>query len=164
MKIGIVYYSRSGNTKKVAEILQERLKQQKAEAELIEIEHVKRPGFFSAGRAALADKELPIKNTDFDLKKYDTILVGSPTWGGRPSPFIKSFFNKAENYKGKKAGVFFTSGGATEKAHTGKNIKDYLGDKGLKLIENSLPVQMRKESILDGEQNIDNFVETVMKK
>ena len=79
MKIGIIYYSRSGSTKHVAKLLEGKLKEQKADVELIEIEHEKKPSFFKAARAGMTQKELPIKNTDFDLKKYDKILVGSPT-------------------------------------------------------------------------------------
>ncbi len=46
MKIGLVYYSRTGNTKQVAKTLEDKLKV-KADVELIEIEHVKKPGFFT---------------------------------------------------------------------------------------------------------------------
>ena len=67
MKIGIVYYTWTGNTGSVAKLLEERLKEQKADVELIEIEHEKKPGFFGAGRAALAQKKMAIKNKNFDL-------------------------------------------------------------------------------------------------
>jgi len=80
MKICIIYYSRTGNTRNAAKLLEEKLKEQKADVELIEIEAVKKPGFLKAGIAAMTQKELPITNTDVDLKKYDKILVGSPTW------------------------------------------------------------------------------------
>ena len=81
MKICIIYYSRTGNTRNVAKLLEGKLKEQKADVELIEIEAVKKLGFLKAGIAAMTQKELPITNTDVDLKKYDKILVGSPTWG-----------------------------------------------------------------------------------
>ena len=164
MKIGIVYYSRTGNTKKAAQILEEKLKQEKADVDLIQVEHVKKPGFFGAGRAAMKQEELPIANTDFDLKKYDMILVGSPTWAGKASPFIKSFFNKAQNIKGKNACVFYTCGGNTEEAQTGGMLKGYLKEVGVKPKDEILSFRMKKEEILDGEQNIDSFVKTVMKK
>ncbi|MCJ7572191.1 MAG: NAD(P)H-dependent oxidoreductase, partial [Candidatus Thermoplasmatota archaeon] len=99
MKVGLVYYSRTGNTKQVAKILEEKLKGKKAEVELIEIEHVKKPSFFAAGRVSMKQLELPIKNNHFDMQKYDVIIVGTPTWAGRPSPFMKVFINKAENIK-----------------------------------------------------------------
>jgi len=165
MKIGLVYYSRTGNTKKAAKILEEKFKEKKAEVDLIEIEHVKRPGFFTAGRAAMKQKELPIKNTDFDMKKYDVIIAGSPTWGGCPSPFVKSFMNKAENIKGKKVAVFSTCGGSIDNREKfNEIIKNNLESAGIKTVDNYLALKMKKEQIVDGEQNIDNFVKTVLKK
>ena len=162
MKVGIVYYSRTGNTRKAAEILQEKLKQHKADVELVEINHVKKPGFFKAGRAAMTDMELPITNKNFDLKKYDTILVGSPTWAGRPAPYIKSFLNKAENIKGKKTGVFSTGASSPGDARTGMLINNYLGTLGVETINNTLHLKMKKEQIQQGEENIEDFVKTVM--
>lgn len=165
MKIGIVYYSRTGNTRKVAKILEEKLKEKKAEVDLIEIEHVKRPGFFSAGSAAMRQKELPIKNTDFDMKKYDILITGSPTWGGCPAPFIKSFMSKAENIKGKKVAVFSTcSGSIQNRERFNEVIKTNLESTGVKTVGNYLSLQMKKEQIVDGEQNIDSFVKSVLKK
>ncbi|MEA3458022.1 MAG: flavodoxin family protein [Candidatus Thermoplasmatota archaeon] len=164
MKICIIYYSRTGNTRNAAKLLEEKLKERKADVELVEIEAVKKPGFLKAGRAAMTQKELPIKNTDVDLKKYDKILVGSPTWAGRPAPHIRSFFNIADNYKGKRAGVFSTCSGSIEKPQTGKDIKNYLGEIGLNVIDEILSLQMKKEEIKDGEQNIDVFIKTIMSK
>jgi flavodoxin len=163
MKIGILYYSRTGNTRQAAKILEEKIKQN-AEVDLIEIEHVKKPGFFKAGGAAMKQKELPIKNTDFDMEKYDFLIVGSPIWGGNPSPFVKSFMNKAENIKGKQAAVFSTGGGSIDKREKFNGIiKNNLENVGVKTIDNYLALHMRKEQIVDGEQNIDNFIKTVMK-
>ena len=117
MKIGLVYYSRTGNTRQVAKTLEEKLKEKNAEVDLIEIEHVKRPGFFAAGKASMNQLDLPIKNNDFDMQKYDVIVVGTPTWAGRPSPFAKVFINKAENIKGKKVAVFGTGMSPIDKSN-----------------------------------------------
>jgi len=165
MKIGIVYYSRTGHTKKVAKILEEKLKEKKAQVDLIEIEHVKKPGFFAAGRAAMKQQELPIKNTSFDMKEYDFIITGSPTWGGNPSPFIKSFMDKAENVKGKRAAIFNTGMSPIDKRENLIGIiKNDLERVGMKTIDKYLALQMKKENIVDGEDNIDNFVNTILKK
>ncbi|MCX6667621.1 MAG: NAD(P)H-dependent oxidoreductase [Euryarchaeota archaeon] len=164
MKIGIVYYSRTGNTKQAAGILEEKFKEKKVEVDLIEIEHVKRPGFLTAGRSAAKQLELPIKNTDFDMKKYDVILAGSPTWGGNPSPFIKSFIDKAKNVKGKKAAIFNTGMSPIGKRENLIGIiKNNLENVGMKTIDDYLALQMKKGKIVDGEGNIDNFVKTVLK-
>ena len=162
MNIGIVYYSRSGNTKIVAEKLQEKFKENKAKVDLIEIKHDKRPGFIKAGRAGLNQMELPIINTDFNLDKYDTILVGSPTWAGKSSPYIKTFFNKVKNIKDKKAAVFFTSSGEPAKAETGIVLKEYLESIGLKPESQVLGLRTKKGEIRQGQENIDDFVKAII--
>jgi len=164
MKIGIVYYSRTGNTKKVAEILEKKFKEQKADVNLIEIEHVKRPGFFTAGRSAVKQLELPIKNTGFDLKNYDFIITGSPTWVGCPSPFIKTFINKAENVKDKNVAIFGTGISPINSREKFKEIlENSLKNVGFKTVDNFLPLRMKKGQIIEGEQNIDSFVENILK-
>jgi len=164
MKIGIVYYSRTGNTKQVAKTLEEKLKEKKAEVELIEIENVKRPGFFTAGRASSHQEELPIKNTDFNMEKYDIIIAGSPTWAGKPSPFITTFINKAENIKGKKIALFGTGMSPLHAREQFKEImKNNLEKTGLKTVDNILALQFKRGKLVDGEQNIDNFVNTILK-
>lgn len=159
MKVGIVYYSRTGNTRKVAKILEDKLKEKKAEVDLIEIEHVKKPGFFTAGRAAMKQQDLPIKNTDFDMGKYDVLLVGSPTWAGRPSPFVKIFMDKAENVKGKKVAVFGTGMSPIDKRDEFiQIIKNDLEHVGVKTVDTYLTLNFKRGQLVDGEQNIDDFV------
>ena len=164
MKIGIVYYSWTGNTRKIAQILEEKFKKEKAEVDLIEIEHVKRPGFFTAGRASMKNQELPIKNTNFDMGKYDVIITGSPTWAGKPSPFITYFMNRAENIKGKTVAVFGTGMSPIDKREQfNEIIKNSLENAGIKTVDNYLAIHFKKGQIVDGEQNIDNFVKNVIK-
>jgi flavodoxin len=164
MKIGIVYYSRTGNTRQVAKILEGKLREKNNEVDLIEIEHMKRPGFFTAGRASMKQRELPIKNSDFDMKKYDLIIAGSPTWGGRPSPFIKTFMKKAENVKPKKVAVFGTGMSPIERREQFNEImRKNLEDLGIKTIDNFLAINFKRGKIVDGEQNIDNFINSLLK-
>ena len=61
MTIGIIYYSRTGNTRHAAKLLEEKLKERNRDVKLVEIEAVKKPGFFKAGFAAFRQKELPMK-------------------------------------------------------------------------------------------------------
>ena len=164
MKIGLVYYSRTGNTRQVAKTLEENFKEKNAEVALIEIEHVKRPGFFTAGKAGTKQLELPIKNTYFDMGKYDVIVTGSPTWNGRPSPFMKSFINKARNIQGKKIALFGTGMSPLNARDRFKEImKNNLKHAGIKPFSSFLALKFRRGKLIDGEQNIDNFVNTVLK-
>lgn len=163
MKIGMVYYSRTGNTKQVVNILEQKLKEKNADFDIIEIEHVKKPGFFAAGRASMKQQELPIKNTDFDMKTYDIIIVGSPTWAGKPSPFVISFINKADNMKGKKVAVFGTGMSPINKREQFKEIiNTNLKNAGISSVEDYLLINFKGHQIADGQQNIDDFVNAVL--
>jgi flavodoxin len=165
MKIGIVYYSRTGNTRHVAKILQEKFKEKKVDVDLIEIEHVKRPGFFTAGRASSKQLDVPIKNIDFDMGKYDVIIAGSPTWAGKPSPFITTFMKKAENIQGKKVAVFGTGMSPIDKRDQFKEImKDDFEKVGIKTIDGFLTLHYRNGHLVDGQQNIDSFVTNCLEK
>lgn len=164
MRIGVIYYSRTGNTKLVAEKLREKLKNKKINVELVEIQHTKKPGFFKAGYAAIKQKELPITNIDFNIEKYDLLLIGSPIWVGKPAPFVKTFINKAENTKDKKAMVFLTCRSKPDKyVNTAKIISKYLEKLNIETTDEPLILKMKKKQILSDEQKIDKFVEKIIK-
>jgi len=165
MKIGILYYSRTGNTRKVAKTIEEKLKLEKAEVDLIEIEHEKKPGFFKAARLALAGKDIPIKNTNFNLKKYDFLITGTPTWGGRPSPYVKTYLKKSEDIKDKKGAIFITGAGDIDKNEkVFSSLKQDLDNLGMKTHDNHIILQFKKDQIINGEENIDVFLKNVMNK
>jgi len=165
MRAGIVYYSRTGNTKKVAELISKQLKKEKIDVDLIKINHAKKPNFFKAGHAAIKQKDLPMTNTNFDLKKYDMLLVGAPIWAGKPAPFIKTFMNKVEGIEGKKAAVFLTCNSAPNKyVKAVEIISRDLENIGVKTIDEFLILKMKKNKITDIEQNIDNFVKKIIGK
>ena len=165
MSIGIVYYSRTGNTRMIAELLADKLKQKDQTVDLIEIEAVKNPGFFSAGRAAMKQIEIPVKNTNMDLGKYSSLVVGSPTWAGCCPPLIKTFFSSAKNVKGKKTAMFMTGGGLPEpQGKQRQMMQQYLTENGLMVSDDFLGLQMQKGKIRQGEQSIDGFVQSFLGK
>jgi flavodoxin len=115
MKYAVVYYSRSGKTKQVAEQIAGLLK-----ADAIEIVGKKRYrgpfGFFSAGAHA-ARKKLPeIGPVQSDLSKYDAIVLGSPVWASTVAAPVRTFLHQyAEHIK--EPSFFITLGGSgAEKA------------------------------------------------
>ncbi len=115
MKPLVVYYSLTGKTKLVAQVIAEALN-----ATLLEIEE-RRPipipfVYLSGGFAALTNRGSKINPIDVDLKQYDTIFIGSPVWGSRPAPAINSFIYKT-NFEGRSIIPFFTmAGDNSEKA------------------------------------------------
>ena len=89
-KVLICYYSRSGNTKKMAYMIQK--------------------GIMDAG-VDVDTKNVKEVKVD-DLVKYDGIVIGSPTYYGFPSAEIKTLLYRSIKYHGKlqnKVGGAFSS-------------------------------------------------------
>lgn len=91
-KILVCYYSKSGNTKKMAELIAEGVKQEKVEVDLKDVEDV---------------------NSD-ELLGYDGIILGSPTYYGACAAPIKELIDESVRHHGDlngKVGGAFTSSG-----------------------------------------------------
>jgi len=109
MKSLVVYYSLTGKTKLVSQVIAETLN-----ATLLEIEE-RRPipmpfVYVSGGFAAFMNRGSKINPIDVDLKQYERIFIGSPIWAYRPAPAINSFIYKT-NFEGRSMIPFFTMGG-----------------------------------------------------
>jgi len=108
----VVYYSRTGSTRKVADYI---TKQLGADMEAI-IDMKKRSGVFGfviGGMDALMRKETEISEIKKDPSKYELVIVGSPLWAGNMPPAIRTYLNK---YKAdiKSVAFFATSGGLSQ--------------------------------------------------
>lgn len=105
----VIYYSRSGKTKKVAESIAEKLN-----ADLKEIiDNKKRSGFFGfifSGRDAMNEKLTDIKDINVKIKEYDRIIIGTPVWASRISTPVLTFIRKQKNDI-KNYSMFYTQGG-----------------------------------------------------
>lgn len=163
MKIAIVYYSRSGNTKKAAHYLEKRMKEQKHDVHLIEIEAEKRLSFLRAGRAGMKQDPLPIINGPVDMKSYGVILVGMPVWAAKPAPYYRTFFDNAKNIKGKTTGMFFTQAGKDNGAKSFTIMKEYLSSQEMKPLDSYLVLQMRKKEILGEVNDSELFMKQLLK-
>lgn len=112
MKTLIVYYSKTGNTKKVAEELAGRLG---ADADIEEIiDRKNRFGFlnwFRSGRDGLKKELTTIQPTSCDPSRYDLIVLGSPVWGWNMVPAVRTYFEK--NKEKIKSYAFFVTSGNT---------------------------------------------------
>ncbi len=109
MKSLVVYYSRSGNARFVAETIAAEIG-----ADIEEIIDLKKRsgllGFLGGGSDARRGKETKISSTTKSPADYDLIVVGTPVWAGRPTPAITTYLKK-NDLSGKKVAVFFTKGG-----------------------------------------------------
>jgi len=86
----IVYYSLSGNTKKMAESIAEGIKKENVAVDIRDVKDT----------------------TAADLLAYDAVIVGSPTYYGSMAADIKKLFDESIRFHGKldgKIGAAFTS-------------------------------------------------------
>lgn len=89
-KILIIYYTRSGNTKKMAELIAKGTRKEEVEVEVKQVQDTK------------AD----------DLLKVDGIIIGSPVYYGSMAAEIKKLFDETVKFHGKldgKIGAAFSS-------------------------------------------------------
>ena len=88
----VIYYSRSGNTKEMAQVIAESMNEADLQTDCKSVDKVK------------AD----------DLLAYDAIVVGSPTYYGHMAGPIKELFDETVSFHGKldgKIGAAFSSSG-----------------------------------------------------
>jgi flavodoxin len=121
LKSLVVYYSRTGNTRFVAETIAAEIG-----ADVEEVIDLKKRsgafGFLSGGFAARLGKQTKIAPTTKSPVGYDLIIAGTPVWAGRPSPAITTYLKK-NDLSGKKVAVFFAQGGKKPQVQTTEQIK-----------------------------------------
>ncbi len=110
MKKLVVYYSRTGATKKIGSEIATKLKADKEE--IIDKKNRKGPiGYIIAGKDAIAKKLTEIANLKKNPEKYDLVVIGTPIWGYTMAPAIRTFLTRIKNYN-KKVAFFCTMGGS----------------------------------------------------
>lgn len=117
MKALVVYYSRTGTTKALADTLAKELG-----ADVEEIVDLKNRrgifGFLSAGYSAYRRSLTNIKPPEKDPSAYDTVLLGTPIWASNITPALRTYIvQKKDALKQKRVAFFMTySGTGLEKA------------------------------------------------
>ena len=114
MKSLVVYYSRTGNARFVAETIAAEIG-----ADIEEVIDLKKRsgalGFLGGGFAARFGKRTKIAPSKKSPAGYDLVIVGTPVWAGRPSPAITTYLRN-NDLSGKKVAVFFSRGGKRPQA------------------------------------------------
>ncbi len=111
-KVLVVYFSLTGNTKLVAEKIQQMTK-----ADLFVIETVRTYPLERPARTEEPKKELEsgvwpeLKTSPPNMSSYDLILVGGPVWWYTVATPVRSFLQQAD-FAGKKVAPFVTHDGA----------------------------------------------------
>ncbi|MFW9985430.1 MAG: flavodoxin family protein [Candidatus Odinarchaeota archaeon] len=108
MKRLVIYYSRTGTTKRIGEKIAASLV-----ADLDEILDQKSRkgviGWLRAGRDSQTDKMTEIK-VQKNPNDYDMIIIGTPIWANNFTPAVRTYLTQF-SLKGKKVAFFTTQGG-----------------------------------------------------
>lgn len=109
MKTLIAYYSRTGTTKQVAELIAKELN-----ADIEEIIDLKNRkgvlGYIKSGKDAALKKLTEIEYKK-NPKEYDLVIIGTPVWAGNMTPAIRTYLTKNKLEKG--VGLFVTAGSSS---------------------------------------------------
>ncbi len=132
MRSIIIYYSYTGNTKKVAEALAEYL-QKKGEVNLLRLKALdESTSFFGQAARAFRHKKARIAPAEWELSSYDLICLGTPVWAFAPAPAINAYLEKCSGLEGKPVLIFTTYGSGTGTKSSFNYIQDILSKKGAK--------------------------------
>ncbi len=130
MRSIIIYYSYSGNTKKVAQTLSEYLRQ-KSEPEMLELKaQDESASFFGQCQRAFWHKKAEIELCKFDLKPYDLVCLGTPVWAFGPAPAMNTYLDKCSGLEAKEVILFTTYGSGTGNGRCLNYMQKILGQKG----------------------------------
>ena len=128
MKTVVVFYSRTGNTRKAAQALARELG--------AEVEKITEPGsragflgFLGAGRDAALKRLTPIEPLAFDPAAFDLVVVGTPIWAWTMASPVRTFL--AQNAEKLKSVAFFCTEGGSGHERAFRQMEELAGKKPL---------------------------------
>lgn len=161
-KLLIVYYSwANGNTKRIAEQLQKATGADIARIETVKPYTGSYQDVVDQGQREVERGYQPeIQPLGYDVKDYDTIAIGTPTWWYTMAPAVSTFLHQ-HNWAGKTIIPFMTNGGWP--GHVIKDIE--AACKGARAV---CPLQVQFDStggdrLVTSEREIEDWVERVRK-
>ena len=124
MKTLVVYYSRTGTTRKVAEYIAQSLN---ADQEQLRERTDRRGlwGIIKGGRDALLRRPSVLLPVEHDPSAYDLVIVGSPVWAGTLSPAARAYL--AQSAAAIQRGAFFCTHGGGGASRSYSETEHLLG-------------------------------------
>ena len=145
MRTLVVYYSRTGITKKVAQKIALELKADIEE--LIDMDKRKGAlGYLKSGREAMGKKLAVIETLHYNPLDYDLVIVGTPNWASTMASAVRTYLS---DQKGKiKQAAFFVTQGSSG------------GEKVIRSMIELSGVEARAELVLTSKESVqDNYQE-----
>lgn len=153
-KVLVVYFSYTGNTKFIADKINEKIG-----GDIVEIKTLKPYSedfnyVVDQGKEEVDNYFKPEIITKLEnIEEYDTIFIGSPTWWYTIAPPVATFLYK-NNLEGKKIIPFLTNGGYG----LGHSIEDIKNLCEKSIIENWIEIPFEKNDIQISIQEMDDWI------
>ncbi len=112
MKVAIIFYSFTGNTRKVASVIKDFLIKQNVEVKFLELKpKLESKRFVQQAAQSLFAKKVKLVGENIpDISDSDHIFLGTPVWAFAPAPAMRSFIQDCKTLKNKKTSLFETYG------------------------------------------------------
>lgn len=135
MKIGIIYYSFTGNTRRSCIFLKEQLSAKGHTVECLDLQPVKETTAFVKQCYEAAFKKVPeLIECNYDVGQYDMIIFASPVWAFAIAPALNAYLNKIKNISGKKVACFLTFGSGLGAQRALHNLEEQIRQKQGKIL------------------------------
>lgn len=119
MKVLVIYYSRTGVTRKAAEAIGETLRN--LGVNNVEIEEIVETrsrkgvlGFLGAGRDATLKRAAVIEPIEADVGSFDVVVIGTPVWAFTCATPVRTFCDR-HGKEAKQVAFYCTMGGSGDK-------------------------------------------------
>lgn len=147
MKALVVFYSRTGNTRRVA---QEIMSMFPCDGEELR-DQVKRTGFtgyMRSGRQSMRKEPVQLDAMVKDIKNYDLVIIGTPIWAFTMSAPIRTFLEQHRSLLPELA--FFTTSGSSPGEKTFGQMQEVVGKAPkatMSVLERDLKTEAYKETV-----------------
>jgi flavodoxin len=150
MKAFVVYYSRTGRTRKVAEAIADALSCDKEE--IVSTQNLSGlVGLLRIVYQAMRKSLIAINDLKRDVAEYDLVIIGTPVWGGTVSLPVKTFIYTCKDYFNKVA--FFSTHGGAESQEEFNEMEAVCGKKPVSVLSFSA-----RKVDTDCIEDVDQFV------
>jgi len=157
-KVLVVYYSKTGNTERVAKDAASSLG---ADLEIIEDKKSRKGiwAWFASGRDAMRKMKTEIGSPAKNPADYGLVVVGSPVWAGNITPAARTYLE--QNRENIKNYAFFVTSGNTDSEKITPHVKEILGRDPLSHVGWNA-AELKDENIYRGK--LAGFLDAVKRK
>jgi flavodoxin len=135
MKVAIISYSFSGNTKRACLFLMKKIKEKNIDAVVFDLKPAKEEkAFLLQCRDAFYKHKVALQSPAFELSTYDFIVVASPVWAFTFAPALRAYLESIKDLTDKKCACFLTYGSGMGKGKALEELEGILKAKGGRIL------------------------------